>query len=95
MIKKINTYNELAKQFGESEKQLYMHHGFTSRFEFSTYKELKAFINEEYVEEFGKAILECNEWDFDKSVQITAWQYGTELKSDPNELYFGVCNVRC
>lgn len=94
MIKKVNTYNELAKQFGENEKQLYMHRGFSEWVNVTSFKEFKHFIEETYIEEFAKSILNCNEWDFDKPVQIVAYQFGQELKSDPDELYFFVRTAR-
>lgn len=70
MIKKIDTFNEIAEMIGNEKAELRCTIGYGFSFIVSNEKSFKKQIREEYIPEMAKAILDCAEYEFNKDVVI-------------------------
>lgn len=71
MINKVNTYNEVAEIIGRNKLELSFSMKFFSGTKVDNLKEFKKFLKDELIEEFGKAIMECDAYEFGKDTEIT------------------------
>lgn len=62
MLKKIETYNEVAKELGERELELRFHLEFSSTKKITDMKEFKKYLNYEFIPELVDAILKCDSY---------------------------------
>ena len=71
MIKKVNTYNEVAKVLGEKEIVLKMKERFGINITFETYAEIKKAVNEEYSDWAVNAVLNYDGYELNDTKEIT------------------------
>ena len=87
MIKKVNTYNEVARAVGFKELKLTMHYGSDGitfyRTDVEDMKSFKRFLNEELIEECVKAILsESYEFETRKEFNVVFTPAGVVTNFD-------------
>ena len=71
MIKKINTFNEVAELIGNRKAELKVKIGFSSSVLVEDVKSFKKYIKSEYIDCIADAILSCDTFNFDTATEIS------------------------
>ncbi len=80
MIKKIETYNEVADMIGNPKAELRAVFGYGRSIKVETLKSFRKFIRDEYIKVVADAILACEEYEFGKEIEIKVVDiFGDEL----------------
>lgn len=69
MMKKVETYNEVAEVMGTQRAELLLEDGNVYEY-FETWAELRKYIRREYVSEYADALLKTNTYEMDKETEI-------------------------
>lgn len=80
MFKKVEAYNEIADMMKTDKAQIYFHDcsGCCSFGEhFTSFKELRKYIKNEYMPEIAEKLLEADNWELDGEVEIE-WRGGID-----------------
>ena len=90
MIKKIDNYNEVADAIGGMKMELRFTEGYSLSRKVNDYKSFKKYLKAIYINEAVTAIINYNEYEFNKQIELNFTSYNDELKES---VEFSVCSV--
>ena len=70
MMKKIESFNEVASQIGADTARVYLYDGVTSGEWFETWTELRKAIRSEYVKEYADVVLKADTYEINGDTEI-------------------------
>lgn len=86
MMKKFEAYNEVRKAIGHKEETIVFKNEFVS-YDFHTWKEAKATIEREYIDECAKVILASDAFEFESEFALQYQNWEGQTKDINIEIY--------
>lgn len=87
LIKKIDTYNEIAELIGADKMEIRVNIGFSVSEKVKDSKSFAKFIKDEYIDEVADAILRCSDYTFDNTVDLSVVDRFGDTLNEKIEFY--------